>query len=84
MEIDRENLWLCVDCTVVACNGDTSGIDSDDRVTEVERGLEKLGPNLVPNFDSEKGEGYEEFSARGCDCCGSRLAGEMHRFATLK
>jgi len=83
MQVVKDDLWLCVDCTIVACNGDVSGIDDDDRVAAVESGLDSLGPHLVPDFDSETGEGHEEFSNRGCDCCDSGLAGEFHRFAIL-
>lgn len=32
---------------------------------------------------TERDCGYEEFSRRECDCCGSRLAGERYRFAIL-
>lgn len=77
----RDDLWLCVDCLMVACNGDESGIDSEARRAAVAAGLERLGTHLVPDFDSDTGEGIEEFSRRGCDCCGSRLAGGMHRAA---
>lgn len=83
MQIVRDDLWLCIDCTIVACNGDYSGIDSDERVEEIDEGLEELGPHLVPDFDSEADEGIREFSNCGCDCCGSELAGTMHRFAVL-
>jgi hypothetical protein len=83
MQILRDDLWFCVDCTIVACNGDYSGIDSDERVAEVNAGLERLGPHVAANFDSETGEGHVEFSNHGCDCCGSPLAGEFHRFAIL-
>jgi hypothetical protein len=83
MEVVRDDLWLCVDCTVYACNADLTGIDTDERAREVSEGVASLGGFLVPAFDSESGEGCEEFSACGCDACGSQLAGEMHRFAVL-
>ncbi len=83
MKIIQDDLWLCVDCLMAAVNGDVTGIDSDKRVAEVWAGLEKLGANLVPNFDSETGEGIEEFARRDCDSCHSGLAGGFHRFATL-
>ncbi len=83
MEVIRDDLWLCSDCTVYACNGDLSGIDGDKRAHEVEEGVCALGPGLAADFDSETGEGHEEFSHRGCDACGSGLAGESHRFAVL-
>jgi hypothetical protein len=83
MQVLRDDLWFCVDCTIVACNGDYSGIDSDERVAEVNAGFDALGPHVAANFDSEEDEGIREFSSCGCDCCGSPLAGEMHRFAIL-
>lgn len=83
MEIIKDDLWLCTDCLMVACNGDTSGIEGEDRVKEVEAGLEALGPGLVPDFDSETEEGMEEFSHRSCDGCGEWRAGSRHRFAIL-
>jgi hypothetical protein len=85
MKIVRDNIMLCDDCTIVACNGDTSGIETDERVKDVEDGLARLGPNLVSDFDSETGDGIEEFSWRGCDCCDEnrRKGGRLHRFAIL-
>lgn len=83
MIVIRDDLWLCVDCLMLACNGDASGIESDARVAECEAGLAELGPHLVPDFDSESGEGIRDFSWHGCDACGSRLGGPSHRFAVL-
>lgn len=71
---------------MVAVNDDTSGIESTGRVSEIYAGLRLLGPHLVPDFDSESGEGCEEFMRApldGCACCGSTLAGTFHRFAIL-
>jgi hypothetical protein len=84
MRIAQDDLWLCQDCMIVAVNDDPSGIEDDERVEEVYAGLKELGPHLVPDFDSETDEGHLEFSSRGCDCCGSGLAGELWRFATLE
>lgn len=92
MKVVRDDLWLCVDCLFAAVNGDVSGIEfscgvgteeTAARVAEVEAGLNRLGPHLVPDFDTETGEGHETFANYGCDCCRSPLAGEMHRFAIL-
>lgn len=90
MIVVRDDLWLCVDCLTVAVNGDASGLDfsydeeeAAAKLRDIEEGLEALGPHLVPDFDSETGDGHEEFANMGCDCCGSQLAGEMHRFAVL-
>ncbi len=79
------DLWFCVDCTIVECNGDWSGIeDIGARHAEIQDGLDRLtanGSHVSPNWDSETEEGIRSFSRCGCDCCGSPLAGEMHRFA---
>lgn len=94
MIVIQDDIWLCVDCLMLACNGDASGIEGgneggkqtdEERIAECEAGLEKLGPHLVPDFDSEADEddGIREFSWCGCDCCGSRLGGSFHRFAIL-
>lgn len=90
MRVVRDDLWLCQDCLFAAVNGDFSGLDgtyskeaSERRYQEIVAGLKKLGPHLVPDFDSEAGKGIEDFSRRTCDCCGTRLAGDRHRFAVL-
>ena len=62
-------------------HGPHSGADL--RMAEIVAGLEKLGPHLVPDYDSETGKGIDEFSSRPCGCCGTRLAGERHDFAIL-
>lgn len=54
-----------------------------ERAAQIDAGLDKLGPNLVPSFDSETGKGIEEFSTRHCDACGTHLAGGRHEFAVL-
>src|SRR5271156_1624857 len=55
MEVIQDDLWLCDDCTLYAVNGDLSGIDysfsgkeAEKRVREVTKGVNALGPNLVP------------------------------------
>ena len=91
MEVIQDDLWLCQDCTIVAVNGDWTWLDyyysseaeQEERRAEIEAGLSELGAHLVPNFDSEAGDGMEEFSSRHCDCCGTDLAGGRTRFAIL-
>lgn len=70
-------LWFCDDCTIVAVNGDTSGISDPERLAAVEAGLERVGL-VCAHWDTET-----EFSWRGCDCCRSPLGGSLHRFAVL-
>lgn len=90
MRVIQDDLWLCVDCLFAAVNDDYSGLnyyyspaEAQKREKAIRVGLQELGPHLVPDFDTETDEGHETFSSRGCDCCGSDLAGEMHRFAVL-
>lgn len=82
MQIERDYLWFCVDCLLAAVNGDE--VEDSAQLERIYAGLTALGPHLVPNFDAETGDGIYEFSWRQCDCCGSRLGGSRHRFATLK
>jgi hypothetical protein len=90
MKIIRDDIWLCEDCLQIAVNGDASCLDysysaerAEERLAEILCGLKALGRGLVPNFDSETGRGILEFSRRGCNCCGCRLAGQLHEFALL-
>jgi hypothetical protein len=77
---EYSDAWLCDDCTIVAVNDDTSGIESDERIAEVRAGLDRIG-NISCNDDSETGEGQNEFSSSRCDACKSHLAGSRTRFA---
>lgn len=82
MKVKADNIWLCSDCTQVACNG-THGVEllNPEATTQ---GLAKLGPYLVPNFNSETGDGIRNFSNRICESCGTSLAGYRAKFATLE
>jgi len=57
--------------------------EADRREAEITAGLERLGAHLVPDNDSETGRGIHDFSTRPCDCCGTKLHGSRHEFATL-
>lgn len=86
--IIQDCLWLCSDCTQVACNG-SRGMDLGAKeVKRIEDGLVALSAghgwaHLVPNFDSETGDGIRECSDRICECCKSSLAGYRAKFALL-
>jgi hypothetical protein len=83
MRVIWDDLQLCECCMFAAVNGDTCQCDHDYHSTEVTAGLERLGPHLVPDFDSETQDGCNEFSRSPCDCCKSKLHGSRHRFAVL-
>ena len=85
MTRNEANAYLAIMLeTIVECpNGAPEGPMFAAREARVVAGVDALGPHLVPDYDTETGEGHREFSRIGCDACGSRLAGEMHRFAVL-
>lgn len=90
MQIIRDDLMLCDDCMIIAVNADASGLDysyrpdeAAQRLAAIEAGLARLGPHLVPAFDSETGLGIEEYSSRPCACCGEWRHGGRHEFAIL-
>ncbi len=81
MKVDLENLWLCQDCVQAAVNGDFTGLDysyeedeAEDRMREIESGLETLGPNLVIDFD-------ENNTWHQCDDCNHRFIDEAESTA---
>ena len=80
-----ENLAFCEECTMVAVNGDYTGLDyhysaeeSEKRAQEIDNGLAVLG---AVYYDSSRES--DEFSTRRCDCCGSNLAGKRDYFIVL-
>jgi len=82
MQVIRDNLYLCSDCTVVACNGSHGADIEPEQLQRTETGLANLG-NVVPDFDSETEDGLLTFSSIPCSVCGSHLAGYRARFAVL-
>ena len=67
MRVILDDLYLCSDCTQVACNG-VHGIELLDAEATI-KGISMLGQHLVLDFDSETGEGLETFSGTPCDAC---------------
>lgn len=67
------DIWLCVDCTSIAVNGDASSLDyyydeaeAATRLAEIEAGLERL-PGLVPDeYDDSDPDSIQ----RECRACG--------------
>ena len=91
MKVIQDDLWLCSDCVQAAVNNDYTGLQyhyiserhANDKMAEIQEGLEKLGPYLVPDFNTETLDGINSFSKVYCDCCGDHLHGERFRFAIL-
>lgn len=88
MVIIDDDVWLCDDCTIVSCNGDTSGIETKERIQEIEEGLmsltEEENQHLCLNDSPEDGEGQEEFSHRQCESCKTNDSGRRTRFAIIE
>ena len=85
MKVKIENLAFCEDCTMVAVNGDYTGLDyhysedeAEKRAKEIDDGLAALG---AVYYDDSRDS--DEFSTRRCDCCGSNLAGQRDYFIAL-
>lgn len=55
-----DNLYLCSDCTMVACNRSRGADIEPEQLQRTETDLRALA-HVVPNFDSETGEGLETF-----------------------
>ena len=86
MKVKIENLAFCTDCTMVAVNGDYTGLDyhysvdeAEKRAQEINDGLAALGGHIC--YDDNRDS--DEFSTRRCDCCGSNLAGKRDYFIVL-
>jgi len=90
MKVDRDELWLCADCFMIVETGDDSALDhyyneqgAKERREAISKGLEKLGPHLVPDNNSETGEGQEDYYCAKCACCDKYMPGHYQRYATL-
>jgi hypothetical protein len=83
MRVIQDNLYLCSDCTMVVCNGFSGAVMEPEQLQATESGLARLGPDLVPDFDSETEDGINCFSRMPCKSCGTDLAGYRARFAIL-
>ena len=77
-EIDR--IWVCEDCQSVIANGDYTGLDywyspeeAERRAKEIDGAIKSFAPAYL-----FMGDGYDEFSRRACECCGSTEAGTRH------
>lgn len=94
VELKHDNLWFCEDCYYVSESGDESGMrfllgeeEGEIMSKKIWSGVERLQKtydgHIISNNDSETGNGIEEFSHHGCDCCGSNLSGKLYRMAII-
>lgn len=74
-----DELWICQDCFLLEETGELNDV-SEVREEDVAEAIASLSGYLAANWDSETGEGINEFSWSTCDCCRSRLGGERHRY----
>ena len=80
---DAHEAWLCQCCTVLAVNGDPCNCDGHEPLDAVGEG--ELLPDWRSDDDGPTGDGYDEFSSRGCDGCteNAHRGGEFHRFTVV-
>ena len=94
MNIKVDSILVCGDCLPVIVNGDYTSLDyyytpeeSIIRQNSIDTGIANLQNEykgrLVCNYDSETGDGIEEFSHSRCECCDTRLAGSRYRMAII-
>lgn len=84
--IVREAVWVCQDCLFWLANGEMPPEASEEeeaRILAGERAETDKGLHWAANWDSETGEGIQDFSWRHCECCWSGLGGSRHRMALL-
>lgn len=78
--------WLCHDCTIASCNGDTSGL-SDEREAEVIAGMDRLAADggWLSLDDVPSGQGIPRDAKLlpdgCCHCCEKKAHGPRTRFA---
>lgn len=53
MKVITDDIWLCPDCMLFAVNGDMPPDTGIARDMEIEEGVDRLGPNLVPDFGDQ-------------------------------
>lgn len=93
-ELIADDLWLCTDCTMLTANGELGQGDADadkahaDAMTahlgaDWHRGLVLGGCTHAADGEDSCGCDRVEFSSRGCDGCGSPLAGYRHVAAVI-
>jgi hypothetical protein len=85
-DIIDDEYMVCTDCLMVIANADYSGLDyhyspaeAEQRRAAIDAGMDRAGGYICCG-DSDRDL---EFSRRGCDCCGSDLAGSLHHCIVL-
>ena len=86
MLVKIDNLAFCEDCTMVAVNGDYTGLDYHYSADEAEKRAQEINDGLagLDGYVCHDGSrDSDEFSTRKCDCCGTHLAGRRDYFIVL-
>lgn len=71
MNAEMIELEMCVDCTMIVANGDSSGMDETTEAAVVV-GLDRL---YDQGYHVAMGDETTDFSWTRCDVCGSTLGG---------
>ena len=82
--ITHDELWLCTDCHMAASGVDTTILDQE-QAKATEDGLARFAAigNLVPDSNSETGDGCDVFLGAPCACCKIRHRGLFNRYVIL-
>jgi hypothetical protein len=75
--MDQYELDLCTDCTYCEVNGLHGWEYSESWLSAYELGRKNY-VHVYLSYDSETGDGYDEFSRVKCSLCGTTLAGARY------
>lgn len=81
----QDNLWLCEDCHMAASGCDVTIVDQA-QAKATEEGLARLAEDgrLMPDSDSETGDGCDVLMSTRCNCCNVlHVHGFHNRYALL-
>jgi hypothetical protein len=83
--VTHDDLWLCEDCHMAASGADVTIIDQA-QAKATENGLARLAEDgyLVPDRNSDTGDGCDVLMSARCSCCNVlHLHGLHNRYAIL-
>lgn len=83
MRILDDDIQLCVDCTMLAVNGELPEDPKTERACLAGLATLQTAEQQLVSYSTDEDNGEIEFSKRSCECCGSHLAGTRQRFTLL-
>lgn len=82
--VTHDDLWLCEHCHMAASGEDVTILDQN-QAKATEDGLARFAQlgHLVPDSDSNTGNGSDVLTTTRCACCKVRGQGLFNRYAIL-